>query len=51
MNKNKDAEKAPTFAPGLDTDAQLSQSATEEDRRKGNATSVTIASYDEVDPS
>ncbi|WP_409270246.1 hypothetical protein V1499_12490 [Neobacillus sp. SCS-31] len=51
MNKKKDTEQAPTIAPGLDTDAQLSQTATEEDQRKGNSTSVTIASYDEVDPS
>ncbi|WP_316570020.1 hypothetical protein [Neobacillus sp. YIM B06451] len=51
MNEKKDTKQAPTIAPGLDTDAKLSQSATEEDRRKGNATPVTIASYDEVDPS
>lgn len=51
MAKKKEIDQAATIAPGLDTDEQLSQSATEEDRRKGNSTSVTIASYDEVDPS
>ncbi|WP_197277503.1 hypothetical protein [Bacillus sp. FJAT-27245] len=51
MRKRKAEDKSPTIAPGLNTDEQLSQSATEEDRRKGNVTSVTIASYDEVDPS
>lgn len=51
MDKKKDTDQAPTIAPGLDTDEQLSQSATDEDRRKGNTTAVTIASLDEVDPS
>ncbi|WP_172797496.1 hypothetical protein [Bacillus sp. FJAT-27445] len=48
--KNNNGDK-PTLAPGLNTDENLSKSATEKDKREGNVTQVTIASYDEVDPS
>ncbi|WP_192894736.1 hypothetical protein [Neobacillus notoginsengisoli] len=51
MEKKRSPENAPTIAPGLDTDAKLSQSASEREKREGESTRVTIASWDEVDPS
>lgn len=45
-NKNE-----PTLAPGLDDSEELEKSATNEEIQKGEFTSVTTLSFDEVDPS
>ncbi|MFE8699454.1 hypothetical protein ACFYKX_02325 [Cytobacillus sp. FJAT-54145] len=39
------------IAPGMDDQEELEQSATDEEIEKGEYTSVTTLSYDEVDPS
>jgi len=44
-------KKEPTLAPGLDDQEELDQSATENEVEKGEYTSVTTLSFDEVDPS
>jgi hypothetical protein len=41
----------PTIAPGMDDDEELRQEATEREKEKGEYTTVTQLSYDEVDPS
>ncbi|MGG1398490.1 hypothetical protein ABE288_11860 [Bacillus salipaludis] len=46
-----DKKKDPTVAPGMDDQEELEQSATEEEVERGEYTSVTTLSYDEVDPS
>jgi len=51
MKKNRSSGDSPTIAPGLDTDAKLSQNASRKEARQGNTTRVTIVSLDEVDPS
>ena len=42
-------ENTPSLAPG--SEDALAKSASKEDKRKGNTTTVTTLSYDEVDPS
>ncbi|WP_261134407.1 hypothetical protein [Bacillus sp. Marseille-Q3570] len=49
MEKRKKEE--PTVAPGMDDYEQLKKDATEEDIKKGDSTTVTRLSLDEVDPS
>ena len=39
------------IAPGMDDQEELEQSATKQEVEKGEYTSVTTLSYDEVDPS
>lgn len=51
MLNEKDKKKEPTVAPGMDDQEELEQSATEEEVDRGEYTSVTTLSYDEVDPS
>jgi hypothetical protein len=52
MLKNKERNKqAPTLAPGMNDQDELEQSATENEVEKGEYTSVTTLSYDEVDVS
>lgn len=52
MLKRKDEKNInPTLAPGMDDQEELEQSATNEEVKKGEYTSVTTFSYDEVDPS
>ncbi|MDR6998440.1 hypothetical protein [Neobacillus niacini] len=51
MLNGKDKKKEPTVAPGMDDQEELGQSATEEEVDRGEYTSVTTLSYDEVDPS
>ena len=52
MNKRKvPVKQEPTLAPGMNDQDELKQSATENDVDKGDFTSVTTLSYDEVDPS
>ena len=52
MNKRKvPVKQEPTLAPGMNDQDELEQSATENDVDKGDFTSVTTLSYDEVDPS
>lgn len=41
----------PRIAPGMDDQEELEQSATEEEVEKGDFTSVTTLSFDEVNPS
>ncbi|MED4203962.1 hypothetical protein [Neobacillus mesonae] len=52
MFKRKDHKKQnPTLAPGMDDHEELEQSATPEEIDKGEYTSVTTLSWDEVEPS
>jgi hypothetical protein len=53
MIKRKEAidKSSPTIAPGLDDQEELEQSATEKEVERGEFTSVTTFSLDEVDPS
>lgn len=52
MEKRKNSkEKEPTIAPGMDDQEELEQNATNEEIEKGEYTSVTTLSFDEVDPS
>jgi hypothetical protein len=52
MNKEKDLiNKAPTLAPGMNDQDELEQSASENEVEKGDYTSVTTLSFDEVEPS
>ena len=52
MLKNKERNKqAPTLAPGMNDQDELEQSATVNEVEKGEYTSVTTLSYDEVDVS
>lgn len=44
-------KKNPTIAPGMDDQEELEKSATEQEVEKGEYTSVTTLSFDEVDPS
>ncbi|AIE60051.1 hypothetical protein [Bacillus methanolicus] len=41
----------PTIAPGIDDNEELEQKASADEVRRGEYTSVTTLSYDEVDPS
>lgn len=52
MKRKDPTNKAePVIAPGMDDTEELEQDATNEEIDKGEYTSVTILSYDEVDPS
>ncbi|MGG1679151.1 hypothetical protein ACIFOT_26010 [Neobacillus sp. NRS-1170] len=44
-------QNMPRIAPGMDDQEELEQSATEEEVEKGDFTSVTTLSFDEVNPS
>ncbi|WP_442593957.1 hypothetical protein [Neobacillus sp. D3-1R] len=44
-------ELSPTVAPGMNDQEELEESATKQEIEKGEYTSVTTLSYDEVDPS
>jgi len=44
-------KKEPTLASGMDDQEELDQSATDNEIEKGEYTSVTTLSFDEVDPS
>ncbi|MGZ4161595.1 MAG: hypothetical protein ACXVNF_12490 [Neobacillus sp.] len=50
-NKIVNKQMKPTLAPGMDDQEELNQSATEKEVERGEYTSVTTLSYDEVDPS
>jgi hypothetical protein len=50
VNKHH-SEPGPTLAPGMNDHDELEQSATEKEVEKGEYTSVTTFSFDEVDPS
>jgi hypothetical protein len=41
----------PTIAPGMNDNEKLEQKASEDEVQRGEYTSVTTLSYDEVDPS
>ncbi|WML44779.1 hypothetical protein [Neobacillus sp. PS3-40] len=52
MSKRKGFRKnEPTIAPGMDDQEELEQKASEKEIEKGEFTSVTTLSFDEVDPS
>jgi hypothetical protein len=52
MSKRKGFRKIePTIAPGMDDQEGLEQNASEKEIEKGEFTSVTTLSFDEVDPS
>jgi hypothetical protein len=48
---NQNNKKSPTLAPGMNDQDVLEQSASENEVNKGEYTSVTTLSYDEVDVS
>jgi hypothetical protein len=50
-NKIDNKQMKPTLAPGMNDQEELNQSATEKEVERGEYTSVTTLSYDEVDPS
>lgn len=50
MQKDK-KENSPTIAPGIDDQEELNEKATKQEIEKGEYTSVTTLSFDEVDPS
>lgn len=51
-NNGKERNKqGPTLAPGMNDQDELEQSASENEVEKGDYTSVTTLSFDEVDPS
>jgi hypothetical protein len=50
-SKRDNKQIKPTLAPGMDDQEELNQSATEKEVERGEYTSVTTLSYDEVDPS
>jgi hypothetical protein len=51
LNKKNEKKIKPTLAPGMDDQEELNQSATNEEVKEGEYTSVTTMSFDEVDPS
>ncbi|MBS4208910.1 hypothetical protein [Bacillus sp. FJAT-50079] len=51
MRKKHFKKEEATVAPGMNDQEELDESATEEEIRKGEYTSVTTMSWDEVDPS
>jgi len=51
IKRKEEMDSRPTVAPGIDDQEELKQSATEEEMEKGEFTSVTTLSFDEVDPS
>jgi hypothetical protein len=48
---NKRSNEEPTVASGMDDGEELNAEATEEEIERGDYTSVTTLSFDEVDPS
>ncbi|WP_175384315.1 hypothetical protein [Bacillus sp. FJAT-27225] len=48
---NQTMSEEPTVAPGMENNIGLGIEASEQDKKNGNTTSVTIASLDENDPS
>ncbi|XJZ28972.1 hypothetical protein ACF5W4_09390 [Bacillota bacterium Lsc_1132] len=51
MKKQKETEqKEHMLAPGMNLDQELEEHASEDEIKKGEYTSVTTLSYDEVDP-
>ncbi|CRK83673.1 hypothetical protein BN000_03663 [Neobacillus massiliamazoniensis] len=51
MKRKNYKQTHPSIAPGMDDQEELEQSASVEEIEKGEYTSVTTLSYDEVDPS
>ena len=51
MGKKRNDITDSKIAPGMDDQEELEQSATEGEIERGDYTSVTTLSYDEVDPS
>ncbi|MCM2532090.1 hypothetical protein NDK43_06400 [Neobacillus pocheonensis] len=51
FNRKDNKQMKPTLAPGMDDQEELDKSATEKEVERGEYTSVTTLSYDEVDPS
>jgi hypothetical protein len=51
MSNRKDRKDEPTIAPGIDDQEELDQKATQQEIERGEYTSVTTLSLDEVDPS
>jgi hypothetical protein len=52
LNKiKKERNNVPNIAPGMDDQEELEQNASKAEIEKGEFTSVTTLSYDEVDPS
>jgi hypothetical protein len=51
MPDKQNNKQGPTLAPGMNDQDELEQSATENELEKGEYTSVTTLSYDEVDVS
>lgn len=50
-DKNKEKKGTPKYAPGLDDEKIVYQSASKEDIKKGNSTKVTRVYLDENEPS
>ena len=51
MSKKDKNQNEPTVAPGMDDSEELEKQATKEEVERGEFTSVTTLSFDEVDPS
>jgi hypothetical protein len=51
FKRKNDKNNVPTIAPGMNDQEELEQNASEEEVKKGEYTSVTTLSFDEVDPS
>jgi hypothetical protein len=51
MSNRKNKMDVPKIATGMDDQEELNQKATQEEIEKGEYTSVTTLSLDEVDPS
>ncbi|MFS0646151.1 hypothetical protein [Siminovitchia sp. 179-K 8D1 HS] len=51
MTKKGSKKNKPTIAPGMDVREDLNKNASRKEIKKGEYTSVTHLSYDEVDPS
>jgi hypothetical protein len=51
MVNKKSTYNEPSIAPGMDDSEELEQNASQEEVKKGDYTSVTTLSYDEVEPS
>ncbi|MGV3464553.1 MAG: hypothetical protein ACO1OT_04590 [Heyndrickxia sp.] len=49
--KKKSHDQEPSIAPGMDDAEELDREATNAEIEKGEYTSVTTLSWDEVDPS
>ncbi|MBB6447411.1 hypothetical protein [Bacillus benzoevorans] len=51
MVNKKSNNNEPSIAPGMDDSEELEKNASQEEMKKGEFTSVTTLSFDEVDPS